>query len=425
MLCEKRVLKKGGNILKNLKLVLLILCVIVFGVTSLYAAPERVTFYPAPGQSPKINSYKPNTPTVSIDVSARNPIGFQSLNSATTGPIIAADAPYDLFEPNNDLANAKRIPYNSTIAATIGDTADVDFFIQNFMASRIIEISLKNIPSSCDYDLYLCTLDGTIIARSETTGNSNELITGTIGASSDYLIAVIPFTGFNATAQYNLYSGDISPVAVSIPQINTDGRADFHYVYTDYYTIPTWAAKAKIVFDWQYYGRGPDEVGVYTDRQIYWNPNSEATPTTIISDSGHVDQPLTPGQNIRVEVYYDNDPEVTGLNNAVWTNGITISFAYAQPPAPPVLDPIGNKTVAEGELLQFTVNATDIDGDPLTYSASGLPEGATFDPATRVFSWTPDFNQAGTPSPQVTFNVTDGNGGADSETITITVTDTP
>lgn len=34
---------------------------------------------------------------------------------------------------------------------------------------------------------------------------------------------------------------------------------------------------------------------------------------------------------------------------------------------PPVLAPIGNKTVNEGSLLQFTITATDPDGNPLTY----------------------------------------------------------
>ena len=43
----------------------------------------------------------------------------------------------------------------------------------------------------------------------------------------------------------------------------------------------------------------------------------------------------------------------------------------------PVLAAIGNKTVAENALLTFTVSATDADGDTLTYSATGLPTGAT------------------------------------------------
>jgi hypothetical protein len=87
---------------------------------------------------------------------------------------------------------------------------------------------------------------------------------------------------------------------------------------------------------------------------------------------------------------------------------------------PPVLNNIGNKTGAVGQLLQFTVSATDPNNDPLTYSASNLPSGATFTPATRTFSWTPGAGQAGT-YPNVSFQVSDGTL-TDSESITITVT---
>ena len=89
----------------------------------------------------------------------------------------------------------------------------------------------------------------------------------------------------------------------------------------------------------------------------------------------------------------------------------------------PVLDSIGNKSVDEGQLLTFTITATDTDGgDTLTYSASNLPTGATFTPATQTFSWTPAGGDAGT-YPNVLFTVDDDGTpqASDSEGITITV----
>ncbi|MBI5096612.1 MAG: DUF1566 domain-containing protein, partial [Nitrospirae bacterium] len=86
----------------------------------------------------------------------------------------------------------------------------------------------------------------------------------------------------------------------------------------------------------------------------------------------------------------------------------------------PILDPIGSKSVNEGVLLSFTVSGSDPDGDSLTFSASQLPSGATFDPSTRTFSWTPNYTQASLYS--VTFAVSDGSL-TDSETVTITVND--
>ena len=91
--------------------------------------------------------------------------------------------------------------------------------------------------------------------------------------------------------------------------------------------------------------------------------------------------------------------------------------------APPVIDPIGDKTVEELAENTFTVSATDADlpADTLTYSLdASAPAGAAIDPATGVFSWTPTEAQ-GPDSYDITITVSDGKGGVDSETITVTV----
>lgn len=85
----------------------------------------------------------------------------------------------------------------------------------------------------------------------------------------------------------------------------------------------------------------------------------------------------------------------------------------------PIISPIGNKTVNEGQQLQFTVSATDPDGDSLEYSASNLPTGASFSPSSRFFNWLPRYDQAGTYT-SVLFEADDGSLG-NSESITITV----
>jgi hypothetical protein len=103
------------------------------------------------------------------------------------------------------------------------------------------------------------------------------------------------------------------------------------------------------------------------------------------------------------------------------SNIATVSIAVALVNDPPILSQIGNKEIAEGQLIQILLSATDPDGDTLFYTASDLPTGSTFDASTEAFSWTPDYAQAG--SYRVLFTVTD-NGtplASDSETITITV----
>lgn len=90
---------------------------------------------------------------------------------------------------------------------------------------------------------------------------------------------------------------------------------------------------------------------------------------------------------------------------------------------PPVLDPIGAKSVDEGAELAFIVTGFDPDGDDLAFSTGPLPTGASFDPVTQAFSWIPEFDQSG--NHVVTFAVTDDGTPAesDSEDVTITVGD--
>ncbi|MBU1613671.1 tandem-95 repeat protein, partial [Patescibacteria group bacterium] len=97
----------------------------------------------------------------------------------------------------------------------------------------------------------------------------------------------------------------------------------------------------------------------------------------------------------------------------------TISITVGDVNRPPVLTPIGNKSVNEGDTLTFEVTASDSDtGDTISYTAQqSLPDGATF--GNPTFTWTPGYDQAGTYP--VTFIATDTQGDSDSETITITV----
>jgi len=76
---------------------------------------------------------------------------------------------------------------------------------------------------------------------------------------------------------------------------------------------------------------------------------------------------------------------------------------------PPVLDPIGPRTVSEGDTLSFMVTASDPDGDSLTLSAGPLPPNATFTDngdGTGDFLFTPDYTQSGTY--EVLFVASDG-----------------
>jgi 5-hydroxyisourate hydrolase-like protein (transthyretin family) len=86
---------------------------------------------------------------------------------------------------------------------------------------------------------------------------------------------------------------------------------------------------------------------------------------------------------------------------------------------PPILANIGTKSIAAGQLLQFTISASDPNGNKLVYAASNLPPGASFNSTTQTFSWTPSVTQVGTYT-GVRFQVSDGSLTA-YELVTITV----
>ncbi|MBT5873663.1 MAG: tandem-95 repeat protein, partial [Candidatus Latescibacteria bacterium] len=83
----------------------------------------------------------------------------------------------------------------------------------------------------------------------------------------------------------------------------------------------------------------------------------------------------------------------------------------------PILASVGSKSVVAGSSLSIILSASDVDGDALSYSVSGNPAGSSLSGTT--FSWTPESGDVGTHN--VTFSVSDGNGGSDSEVVQITV----
>jgi len=134
------------------------------------------------------------------------------------------------------------------------------------------------------------------------------------------------------------------------------------------------------------------------------------------------------GQTFTWTPGYDQAGNYTNVLFTVTDNGTppmsaseAITITVGNVNRPPVLNPIGNKTVNEGDTLQFTITASDPDGDTLTYSTSNLPGDAFFDPITQKFTWTPGYDQAGS-YPNVLFIATDNGTPPLSASAAITIT---
>ena len=75
---------------------------------------------------------------------------------------------------------------------------------------------------------------------------------------------------------------------------------------------------------------------------------------------------------------------------------------------PPVLTPPGDQFDVEGEPVSLALEAVDAEGDPLIFSASGLPPGLQIDAATGLVGGSVTFLAAGGSPHAVTVSVSDG-----------------
>ncbi|MCX9084559.1 MAG: hypothetical protein OIN87_07180, partial [Candidatus Methanoperedens sp.] len=116
-------------------------------------------------------------------------------------------------------------------------------------------------------------------------------------------------------------------------------------------------------------------------------------------------------QNITAQTgdNYSNENETLIWFNATIPNNI------------PLIDPIGNKTVNEGELLTFNVTTIDLDNDTIMYGTNAT--NGSLNETSGVFSWIPGYGDAG--EYLLEFNASDGYGGLANESMYVTVNNTP
>jgi hypothetical protein len=105
-----------------------------------------------------------------------------------------------------------------------------------------------------------------------------------------------------------------------------------------------------------------------------------------------------------------------------------ITIAVADSNSPPVVQPVGNHELKEGETLTFTVKSKDPNGDDTTCRARRLPKWATFNTSTCTFRGTPGSDVASLEQrvvefKEVMFEVCDKQPLCSSQLSTISVLD--
>src|SRR5207249_455425 len=90
-------------------------------------------------------------------------------------------------------------------------------------------------------------------------------------------------------------------------------------------------------------------------------------------------------------------------NGASMVTTLFVSVAENRPPV--FSNQIGFQALSVGQSLTFAVGASDLEGGSVSIVAHNLPTGASFDPITGEFAWTPSSDETGNYS--ITFTAMD------------------
>lgn len=133
--------------------------------------------------------------------------------------ISLADTTGDSYEANNGPAVATSGRYNKLTYASIHEENDVDWYTFEITdVSEPISVFLTNIPSGCNYDMYLVQYDSTngitAMYYNIQSGNTSEYLYGTVSEAGTYYVVVQPDTSDTSiednysSSNYTLYMGD-------------------------------------------------------------------------------------------------------------------------------------------------------------------------------------------------------------------------
>jgi hypothetical protein len=78
-----------------------------------------------------------------------------------------------------------------------------------------------------------------------------------------------------------------------------------------------------------------------------------------------------------------------GVSDSLHQTLGTMTLLIAPGSFSPTLAHPPDRTVRENDVVRIAIQGSDPDGGPVTYSSNFLPDGATLDPNTGLFTWTP------------------------------------
>lgn len=112
----------------------------------------------------------------------------------------------DQYEPNDGIVGATQGVQGQVIQATIHSATDMDFYQFEVNANEELSILLYNIPSGCDYDLYLFNSNQSAWYTDFQDGSLSEEFYISLNESGTYYVAVDSNSGYSESP-YSLYFG--------------------------------------------------------------------------------------------------------------------------------------------------------------------------------------------------------------------------
>ncbi len=315
-----------------------------------------------------------------------------SSGAANTDPVI------------NSAASAS-VPENQTTAIDV-DATDGDSDTLTYALSGGADAALFNINSSSGVVTFKAAPD----FEAPADNGANNVY--------DFQVTVTDGNGGSAVQNIAVTVTDVNEQANRAPVINSSATASVQENQTSAIDV-----------------NATDEDGDSIDYSI--TGGADAALFNIVTDTGVVTFKAAPdfeaptdsgGTNVYAITVTAAD--VNGGSD-VQNIAITVTNVVEQANRNPTINSAAAASVAENQLSAIDVNATDLDGDTLSYAISGGADADDFNivAATGVvtFKSAPDFEIPGDTGGDNVYNldvtVTDGNGGSAVQSIAITVTD--
>lgn len=121
--------------------------------------------------------------------------------------VYSADNTPDRFEPNDSKETAIPMTNDIAVNATLNISTDEDWFVLDATKTGKLNVTMKDLPYDCDYDMTIYDSTGAYVGGSYANANQDEKYTGTISNTGKYFIRIYAYSGFNASDSYELKAG--------------------------------------------------------------------------------------------------------------------------------------------------------------------------------------------------------------------------